>query len=144
MDMPAIGTWIEVTTDYSKVMKAFAGTVQRVHTKRGKVVPKDEWEADNVFCILTDDHKTPIRSISMDYVTRIVNLETNSEFDTSVAKNESKANEDLLFDITGSKGNTYVVQKKGFSWFCNCPAGSNKRQCKHVAEAKAKYEATQV
>jgi len=83
----------------------------------------------------------PVRSIKMQYVTRLVNLESNKALDTTVARNEAKAAEVINFDIKGSKGNTYVVTKNGFSWSCNCIAGSHKKGCKHVVEAKAQYAA---
>lgn len=142
MEMPAIGSWVEVTTDYSHANRTLAWTINSVHTKVGKVVPKGDWEDDDVFCIMTDDRKMPVRSIKMSYVKSIKNLDTNAELDTTVARNEAKAAEVINFDIVGSKGNVYVVQKNGFSWSCNCPAGSNKKGCKHLVEAKAKYEAT--
>ena len=42
------------------------------------------------------------------------------------------------WQVAGSKGKVYTVERKGDHWSCNCVAGSFGKTCKHVTEMKEK------
>jgi hypothetical protein len=139
MDLPVIGSYIEVITDRTPSMKGFDWIIPRTHKHIGKVAKKQPWEKDNVFNLITDDPKMPIKSISMQYVKSIKDLNSNSNLEiTKVVKTVDTVK---TYEIPGSKGNSYLVTHSEHSWVCTCPAGGFGRHCKHVEAAK-KIEAT--
>lgn len=41
----------------------------------------------------------------------------------------------MKFEITGSKGDVYVVEMEKGGWTCSCPAGVRGKKCRHKKEA---------
>lgn len=45
---------------------------------------------------------------------------------------------DKVWEFTGSKGNTYIVERRGGGYSCTCPASMFQKfkDCKHIIQAK--------
>jgi hypothetical protein len=128
---PTVGQRVRVHTDYSKYKLGFVRGIQRKFVTEGIVSESASWEPANSFALLTTDRKLPLKTIDLQWVTRI---EPTDSTDTiqfeSVAK---QANSFETFQVAGSKGNAYVVTRDKFSYTCTCVAGSFGRHCKHIA-----------
>jgi len=146
MKKPRVGSWVRVTTSFADYRRTFARTRPTdTHTYVGKVMESQDWEREDSFALLTTDSKMRIKTIEL---SRVVSMETLKAVDVHAqtegafraTMREEKA-DDRTFEITGSKGNTYLVVKSKFNWTCNCVAGERGRRCKHVAEAQLKLKA---
>lgn len=95
-----------------------------VHIFEGTVVPNYKWLTDRQFC-MTGDDAMKIRVINMDLVKDIELLSGSlKNVNTNVQ----------VFEVSGSKGNKYVVTKDSKGWDCTCPGFVFRKQCKHVSE----------
>jgi hypothetical protein len=57
--------------------------------------------------------------------------------ETPVDAQEDTEDEDLqTWQVEGSKGKIYTVERKGSHWSCTCVAGSFGKACKHVQAKK--------
>ncbi len=90
----------------------------------GVVVPNFKWLNDRQFC-MTGDEFMKVRVITMDMV-RDIELLTGSmkNVDTDVK----------VYEVSGSKGNKYIVTKNSKGWDCTCPGFQFRKACKHVSE----------
>lgn len=90
----------------------------------GTVVPNYKWLNDRQFC-MTGDEQMKVRVITMDMV-RDIELLTGSmkNVDTDVK----------VFEVSGSKGNKYIVTKDNKGWTCTCPGFQFRKACKHISE----------
>lgn len=93
----------------------------------GTVIKSYPWLNDRQFC-MTGDSLYPIRIISM-----------NSVLDINMVSGTVKKvdTEDKVFEVSGSKGNKYIVTSNSKSWTCTCPGFQFRNQCKHISELSA-------
>lgn len=137
---PEVGSYVSVRTDYSAHKQGFAQNVQRAYEHLGKVVETQSWEGDDVFSLITNDPKMPIKSINMKFVVSIKKMGAKqlSSVNTTIKTAEQEENSEArVFEIkSSSRAGTYAVTKKGSNWTCSCPAGERGRRCKHIGEAQ--------
>lgn len=94
------------------------------HIFEGVVVPNYKWLNDRQFCITGDD-TMKVRVIDMNLVNDIELLSGDMKsVDTTVK----------VFEVSGSKGNKYIVTKDSKGWDCTCPGFTFRKSCKHVSE----------
>ena len=91
---------------------------------RGQVLKSYRWLTDREFC-MQGDAKWPIRVINLANVIRI-QFESGSgqAVDTS-----SKS-----WEVTGSRGNRYLVTRDTSGWSCDCKGFQFRKNCRHITE----------
>lgn len=133
MQIPAIGSLVEVTTRYPSNL---AGRQWDDRTKRGRVVPVPVYwkdEVGNTFAVETGVDHHPI---SLIYVHRVIDLKILE----GKSLNATDFSRLLTIEATvaGSKGNVYNVVSRGGKWSCTCTGFEFRNQCKHIAQVKTK------
>ena len=95
-----------------------------VNVFEGIVVPSNKWLTDRQFC-MTGDDTMKIRVIDMEFV-KDIELLSGSMINV---------NTDVkVFEVSGSKGNKYIVTKNSKGWDCTCPGFTFRKTCKHVVD----------
>lgn len=123
MKVPVVGSKIKVRVSYFQGLQMIPPQLG-FHEYEGEVVKPHKWLTDREFC-LTGNKDYPIRTINMDMVEDIQLLKGSFvEVDTGVK----------VFNVKGSKGNSYTVTRTGKGWNCTCSGFQFRRQCKHVSE----------
>jgi hypothetical protein len=122
MLVPTVGSNIKllVKNPHARAMIPMQPTVGTIE---GIVLKPYKWLTDREFC-LSGDKDMPIRVISMSLVEDIELLSgTLNKIDNSVQ----------VYQVSGSKGNTYTVTKNSNGYTCTCPGFTFRKSCKHVA-----------
>ena len=123
IQVPTKDSKIRVTVRYSQGPQMFPPQPDH-HIFEGTVVAKYKWLNDRQFCITGDD-TIKIRVIDMSLVNDIELLSGQMQnVDTNVK----------VFEVSGSKGNKYIVTKDSKGWDCTCPGFGFRKSCKHVSE----------
>jgi len=99
-------------------------------TFTGALLPNPDWVANDCVTI-TGDRWCPIRIIPKKDILDGV--------DTTPAP---YANEDLICNVTGSKGTPYVVNRTANIWSCTCMGFAYRKDCKHIKQVKDTYLST--
>jgi hypothetical protein len=120
---PDVGSTISVT-----VTNPFADRMippqPQTTLYRGQVVKSDRWLTDQEFA-MTGDARYPVRVINLKLVCDIdYHSGQGSAVDAS-AKN---------WEVTGSRGDRYVVTRDRRGYTCDCKGFQFRRSCRHVAE----------
>lgn len=133
MEIPAIGTRVSITTDWSD--KIMAIPWPKTSTIRGVIVESNDWDDKDTVKLMRDpDTVVPGASReSVIYFKRILNLEVLEKGDAPPPPSNVK-----YFEVTGSKGDLYTVTKTGEKWSCNCQAGNRGITCRHIKEAQSR------
>ena len=102
-----------------------------VQTFTGQIIDNPEWVAND--CItLTGDRWCPIRIIRKEDILEGVELPPPAPY----------ANEDLVCNVSGSKGTPYVVSRTANIWSCTCTGFAFRKDCKHIRQVKDTYLST--
>lgn len=97
----------------------------------GSILPNYPHLGDDYISLSTDDvplyHQFPRRVISkVDIISiRKADSEETVEFATPVQKVKT-------FEISGSKGDKYIVKQDGLNYSCTCIGYSFRQTCKHI------------
>lgn len=123
VQVPVVGSKIVITTSYSHG----AAMIPPQPTEKvyeGTVVAPFKWLNDREFC-LTGTKDFPIRVINI-----------SSVIDIKVLKGKLKTivTDNKVWNVKGSKGNTYTVTRNSSKWDCTCPGFTFRKTCKHVSE----------
>lgn len=123
MRVPTVGSKVVVRTSYPQgaVMIPPQPTIQEF---TGTVLNPYKWLNDRQFC-LSGDKDWPIRVMDMNSVEDIKLLSGKMktiDLDTKV------------WNVSGSKGNKYVVTRNASKWSCTCQGFQFRKQCKHISE----------
>jgi hypothetical protein len=123
MIRPEPGSVIEVELEYATNRNMIPPRPSR-QVYRGEVIKSHKWLTDREFCI-TGDAKWPVRVINLGHVVR---LEFQSGSGTAV---DTKVR---TWEVTGSRGDRYLVRRDSAGWSCDCKGFQFRRNCRHVAE----------
>lgn len=72
---------------------------------------------------------------------KFVEVKSNRwKFDFSVVANPAETEKPIgeTWEVTGSKGNQYVVSLSSGRWSCTCPGHGFRNRCRHVEEIREK------
>jgi hypothetical protein len=94
----------------------------------GTLVPNPEWIANDCLTIQTDDPSLPLRIIPKRDI-------------VGTPPDPPKA-ERVSYQVKGSKGNLYTVERVGPLWSCTCMGFQFRKDCKHIREMKGKETPT--
>jgi hypothetical protein len=122
MLVPAVGSKVRVSMRYPQG-RVMIPPQPTVITFEGTVLRPHKWLTDQQFC-LTGDKDISVRVMSMSLVEDIELLNgtfNNVNTDTKV------------WQVSGSKGNTYTVTKNSSGYTCTCPGFTFRKNCKHVS-----------
>lgn len=123
IQVPAKDSKIKVSVRYSQGPRMIPPQPE-VNVFEGTVVPSYKWLTDRQFC-MTGDDTMKIRVIDMEFV-KDIELLSGSMMDV---------NTDVkVFEVSGSKGNKYIVTKNSKGWDCTCPGFTFRKTCKHVVD----------
>lgn len=92
----------------------------------GNIVPNPKWLDDDHICLTTGEPWFPVRMIQKAHIV---------SSSTSVVYNKPKTDRNV-FEVRGSKGNTYTITRENTIWSCTCVGFGFRRECKHIAAAK--------
>lgn len=123
MRVPTVGSVIKVRTSYIQGPRMIPPR-PAYHEYEGKVLLSYKWLNDRQFCMSGDD-SWPIRIITMDFVEDLKILSGS----TKEIKTDIKT-----WEVSGSKGNKYIVARNSQGWSCTCAGFQFRKQCKHVSE----------
>jgi hypothetical protein len=96
----------------------------------GIVLPNHKFVDPNAFVLRVNCQMSPIREINLKNVVDI------QYFDGSVAEMNDVDNTVKTLEVTGSKGEKYIVVKEGRKVTCTCPGFTFRRVCRHLALIK--------
>jgi|688.fasta_scaffold343545_2 hypothetical protein len=123
MRVPTVGSVVKVRTSYSQGPRMIPPR-PAYHEYEGKVLSPYKWLNDRQFC-MSGDNDWPIRVITMDFVQDLNILSGDfKNIETDVK----------TWEVSGSKGNKYVVTRNSQGWSCTCTGFQFRKQCKHVSE----------
>jgi hypothetical protein len=126
MQRPQPGSVIEVELEYAMDRRMIPPRTER-KVYRGEVLKSYRWLTDREFC-MTGDDSWPIRVINLGNVVR---LEFESGSGTDVATTAQ------TWEVTGSRGDRYLVTRDSAGWSCDCKGFQFRRNCRHVADISA-------
>lgn len=123
MKVPTVGSKVIVKTKYRQGTSMIPPQPTEVIFE-GTVLKSYKWLNDREFC-LSGDSDMPIRVINMSLVEDI----------ELISGEMKKVNLDVkVWNVSGSKGSSYVVTRTASKWDCTCPGFSFRKTCKHVSE----------
>lgn len=99
----------------------------KTYTFEGQIVSTPKWVNYPAIALTTFDEKFPVRIIAQEDIISI----DNEGYESS-----NKNNTKRVFEVTGSKGNSYIVTVDGSVKTCTCPAFIFRKSCKHTVEIK--------
>lgn len=92
----------------------------------GRVLDPYRWLTDREFC-MTGDEAWPIRVMNLSLIEDIQFLSgTGQEIDTTAQS----------WQVAGSRGNTYTVNRTRSTWICTCPGFQFRKSCRHISELR--------
>ena len=92
----------------------------------GRVLDPYRWLTDREFC-MTGDDAWPIRVMNLSLIEDIKFVSgTGQVIDTSTQS----------WQVSGSRGNTYTVNRTRSSWTCTCPGFQFRKSCRHISELR--------
>lgn len=128
MKRPAVGQTITVTVKhFSNCLPALFPNEPKAMTFTGKVVPNDQLDPKDSFCMTTDNPEFPIRNIALRNI-----ISFNG---ASVARDDTPQPKTVT--VKGSKGDDYTV-----TFFpdgraaCTCAGFSFRKRCSHIDKAR--------
>jgi len=132
---PEIGKTVTVSTNWSDVFKVYVDYVRITHSKNttsGKVIASEDFDDPNSFRLLTNNANYPVSVIPLE---RVIKLDFD---DGSVAaiREEIELPDEETWQVSGSKGSSYIVTRRGSRWSCECKGFQFRLACKHVNEKK--------
>lgn len=101
----------------------------------GEVIKSDPRDDPLSFRLATGMPHFPISVVALHSV-----LDIQYSDGTKVNTVEKAAVKDLVHTVTGSKGDEYVVTKRGNDYSCTCKGFGFNRKCKHVNQVKQLVE----
>lgn len=100
----------------------------------GQVIKNLRGLGDDQVCLTTGDPLFPVRIIRK---SRILSMSEGGL--TQVQTLDKPRVEMGVWQITGSKGDTYTVTRNGDRWSCDCKAMQfGRNTCKHIKQAQSK------
>lgn len=136
--LPAVGEHIRLAYCNANSMVSrgpWAHLSPRTLRFAGKVVSMPERDEPDSFALWIEGDQVPMRIIRLRDVHSI-----NGErvrYAPEPTKPQAKPAEQV-YEVRGSKGNTYKVVTREGAWHCPCAGFSFRHACRHVAEVKAK------
>ena len=122
MLVPTVGSKVRVSVKYPQG-SSMIPPQPTVETFEGTVLKSHKWLTDQEFC-LTGNSEIPVRVMTMRLVEDIELLSGSfSKVDTKVK----------VWQVSGSKGNTYTVTKNKSGYTCTCPGFTFRKACKHIS-----------
>lgn len=92
----------------------------------GRVLDPYRWLTDREFC-MTGDEAWPIRVMNLALIEDIEFVSgTGQEIDTTAQS----------WQVSGSRGNTYTVNRTRSTWTCTCPGFQFRKSCRHISELR--------
>ena len=91
----------------------------------GNLVKPPKWVNFDAVALTTGDPKFPVRLIDKNDIISI----DDEEVELAIKPSSTVK----VYEVAGSKGNSYTVTIDGDSKSCSCPAFSFRRHCKHIA-----------
>ena len=92
----------------------------------GRVLDPYRWLTDREFC-MTGDEAWPIRVMNLALIEDIQFVSgTGQEIDTTAQS----------WQVAGSRGNTYTVNRSRSTWTCTCPGFQFRKNCRHISELR--------
>ena len=132
---PEVGKVVTVVTDWSDTYETSMDYVRIIYskqTKTGTVVANEKYNDPASFNITTGKPQFPVANIPLH---RVISLEYS---DGAVPETVDAIDDDSeTWTSPGSKGNEYVITRRGNLWSCECVGWQYRSQCKHVNERKA-------
>jgi len=132
---PAVGSAITVTTDWTDYFKTFMSYVRvnrNYNTQVGIVVESDHKDDPASFRLLTKNSHFPVSVVALERVCELEHLDGVVAETTTLAA----LSDEETWLVEGSKGNQYVVTRKGNTYGCECQGFGFRKTCKHVNAAK--------
>ena len=123
LQKPAVNSKVKVVVKYRQGPAMFPPQPDH-HVFEGTVLTSHKWLNDRQFC-MTGDETMKVRVIDMSLVRDIELLSGTMQSVNTTAQ---------VFEVSGSKGNKYIVTKDSKGWDCTCPGFSFRKSCKHVSE----------
>ena len=99
----------------------------RTYTFEGEIVKTPKWIDYPAIALTTFEEKFPVRIIAQSDIISI----DNEDYEGPKVNTAKR-----VFEVTGSKGNSYIVTVDGSVKTCTCPAFTFRKSCKHTAEIK--------
>lgn len=62
-------------------------------------------------------------------------------FDLKIRTQSTEEPQGQIWEVAGSKGNTYTVSLSGGRWNCTCPGATFRSTCKHITQKQAEVSA---
>ena len=126
MQRPQPGRVIRVELEYAIDRRMIPPRTEK-KVYRGEVLKSYRWLTDREFC-MTGDDSWSIRVINLGNVVR---LEFESGSGTDVATTAQ------TWEVTGSRGDRYLVTRDSLGWRCDCKGFQFRRNCRHVADVSS-------
>ena len=128
----ATGTEVEVVyrnRQYDK-REAYASymNIPEFITYTGSVYPRQKWQAPTTLNLTTGIKEWPWRELQDDCIVKV----TASGKDIKIGS--SPRAQDRVWEIAGSKGNTYTVTEISGKRTCTCPGFTYRHSCRHISE----------
>ena len=133
-DRPEVGKSVTVTTDWSDVVETSTPTVRIVYGKgvhTGTVLKNNDWNDPASFNITTGRPEFPVANIPLH---RVIDIQYVDGTEAAIVDDVDDDSE--TWSMSGSKGNEYVVTRRGDTWSCECVGWQYRSQCKHVNACK--------
>jgi hypothetical protein len=89
----------------------------------GEQVPTFKWAEPGTICLTTGDSFFPIRQLHPDFIVSI---------DEKPVEPRKKVEDTRLFQVAGSKGQTYTVTVGPSGKSCTCTGYGFRKSCKHI------------
>lgn len=132
---PDTNKFITVTIDWTDFFKHFSKLTQllsSIDKMTGKVVPSESYDDPNTFRLLTNNTNYPISIIPLSRVTILEYTDGTSP----EVRTETEQPDEESWEVVGSKGDIYIVTRRGDTWFCPCKGFGFRANCTHVIEKK--------
>jgi hypothetical protein len=104
--------------------------IPEFYTYRGAVYPRQKWQGPQTLNLTTGDANWPWRELQD---AQIITVRAGEQTLEPLRKEVSK---DRVWEVSGSKGNTYTVTEVAGKRTCTCPGFQFRHSCKHTLEVK--------
>ena len=130
---PEVGRVVRVTTRSENYLDPSVDPrPYHEFTYVGMVLEDTRWTGENCFEMVgtEDPERVPFREIDLKSVIAL-------EYEDGSPVGAGTDHSDDVWEVAGSRGNTYVVRRRNGKMTCTCPGFQFRGMCKHVKEKMA-------
>lgn len=140
LKIPKTGTRVRVTTDWKDVYRNHMPLYSDLYSTQvdeGTITPSDpEVDPPDSFNLLIQRSYHPVATIPFHRVLKIEVLEGTGEVQKVEPSPRREAQDVQVFQVQGSKGDTYTVTRNSNTWSCTCQGFGFRKICKHINDKK--------